>query len=71
MNNATIFAADRTTHVKIVTISLVASIVVSVVAVVAHTARPDGARAASDAFGPAVKAGRPVLASRSDTATVR
>jgi len=44
MNNATILAADRTTHLKIAAISLVSSIVVSVIAVMAHTAPAEGMR---------------------------
>ncbi len=36
MNNATLLTADRTTHVKIVAIALVASIAVSLVGIAGH-----------------------------------
>ena len=36
MNNATLLTADRTTHVKIVLIALVASIAVSLVGIAVH-----------------------------------
>lgn len=71
MNNATILAADRTTHLKIAAISLVSSIVVSVIAVTGHTAPTEGMRIASDASAPAIKAGRPYLMSRSETNVIR
>jgi hypothetical protein len=71
MNNATILAADRTTHLKIAAISLVSSIVVSVIAVMAHTAPTEGMRVAGDASAPAIKAGRPYLMSRSETNVIR
>ena len=46
MNNSTIFTADRTTHVKIVVVSLVASIAVLIVGIAAHTATPSETAAA-------------------------
>jgi hypothetical protein len=69
MNNTTIFAADRTTHLKIVGLSLLASIAVIVTTLMAHTGGAEGMRAVSE--GPAVKAGRSYLTSRADTAVIR
>ena len=71
MNNATILAADRTTHLKIVATSLVASIAVIGIAMLAHTAPREGARVGADAPTLAVKAGRSHLTSRSDTTAIR
>jgi len=69
MNNTTMFAADRTTHLKIVALSLLASIAVIATAMMAHTAASDGVRVRAEA--PAVKVGRPYLTSRADTAVIR
>ncbi len=41
MNNATLLTADRTTHVKIVAIALVASIAVSLVGIAVHAKPAD------------------------------
>jgi hypothetical protein len=68
MNNATIFAADRTTHLKIVAISLVASIAVIIIATMAHTGSTE--RLAREAPGPAIKVGTP-YASRGDAVAIR
>jgi hypothetical protein len=69
MNNTTIFAADRTTHLKIVGLALLASIAVIVAAVTAHTGGADGMRAGGAVA--AVKAGLPYQTSRVDTAMIR
>jgi hypothetical protein len=69
MNNTTIFAADRTTHLKIVGLSLLASIAVIVTAVTAHTGSTEGVRVRAEAS--VVNAGRPYLTSRVDTAVIR
>jgi len=69
MNNTTMFAADRTTHLKIVGLSLLASIAVIVTAVMTHAGAAEGVRVRAEA--PAVKAGRPYLTSRADTAVIR
>jgi len=70
MNNSTIFSADRTTHLKIVVISLIASIAVIIVGLAAHTADPDINSRIQTAGAP-IKAGKPVAISRSDTTAVR
>jgi hypothetical protein len=70
MNNSTIFAADRTTHVKIVAISLAAS--VAVLLVVGMMARnTPAADTRIQVASPAVKAGKPVAVSHSDAIVIR
>jgi hypothetical protein len=71
MNNSTIFTADRTTHLKIVVISLVASIAVIVVGIAARTTTTADTTARIQTAGPAVKAGKPIAITHSDTSTVR
>jgi hypothetical protein len=70
MNNATIIAADRTTHLKIVAISLVASIAVIMIAMMSHRGSTEGLRLAREAPGPAIKVGTP-YASRGDAVAIR
>ncbi len=69
MNNSTIFAADRTTHVKIVVISLAASIAVLLVGLTARNTTATTSRI--QIAGPAIKAGKPVAMSHSDTVVIR
>jgi hypothetical protein len=73
MNNSTIFTADRTTHLKIVVVSLVASIAVLIVGIAAHTSTPSETAAARQiqTAGPAVKAGKPLAITNSDTSAIR
>jgi hypothetical protein len=71
MNNSTIFTADRTTHVKIVVISLLASIAVLMVGIAARNTTTADITARTQVAGPAVKAGKPVAISYSDTTAVR
>jgi len=71
MNNSTIFTADRTTHVKIVVISLVASIAVLMVGIAARNTTTVDITARTQVAGPAAKAGKPVAISHSDTTAVR
>ena len=71
MNNSTIFTADRTTHVKIVAISLVASIAVLLVGMTARSTPATDTTARIQIAGPAVKAGKPVAVSRSDVTAIR
>jgi len=70
MNNSTIFTADRTTHLKIVVISLIASIAVIVVGLAARTIDAD-TNARIQTAGVPIKAGKPVAITRSDVSTVR
>jgi hypothetical protein len=63
MNNSSLYAADRVTHLKIVAVSLVASIVFLVVAIAARTGYM--------AYGPALKAGQPIAVTRGDITVIR
>ena len=71
MNNATIFTADRNTHVKIAVISLVASIAVMVVGIAARTTTAADTTARIQTAGPALKAGKPMVITHSDGTAVR
>jgi hypothetical protein len=69
MNNATLFNADRTTHLKIVVISLVASIAIIVVGIVASkTSTPDNPSRIETA-GPPMNAGKTTTV-RTETAPI-
>jgi hypothetical protein len=69
MNNSTIVGADRTTHLKIVGISLAASMAVLLVGIMARNTTADTARI--QVAGPAVKVGKPVAVSDSDATLIR
>ena len=70
MNNAIISQADRFTHLKIVAVSLVASIIVLGVAISARMpASPDAA--VQTANGPVVKATKTIVTTTNDTTTIR
>jgi len=71
MNNFTIFTANRTTHVKIVVVSLVASIVVLMVGIAAHNSRTTDSMARIQTAGPVVKAGKPVKLGRGDLIAIQ
>jgi hypothetical protein len=71
MYNSTISSADRTTHVKIVAISLVASIAVLLVGMTARNTAVADTTARVQVAGPPVKAGKPVAVSHSDTTVIR
>jgi len=71
MNNSTIFTADRNTHVKIVAIALVASISILAVGIAARTTTAADSTARIQTAGPALKAGKPVAFSHSDTTAIR
>jgi hypothetical protein len=68
MNNATIPHADRATHLKIVAVALVASIVVVAVTVAARTMSPETLRTA---HGPVIKATKTVVTTSNDVTTIR
>jgi hypothetical protein len=70
MNNSTIIGADRTTHFKIVGISLAASVAVLLVGMMARNTTADTA-ARIQVAGPAVKVGKPVAVSHSDATLIR
>jgi len=63
--NHSLVTADRTTHLKIVAVSLVAAIAVIVVGVTARIADTGTASAKLESHGPVLKAGKPA------TVTVR
>jgi hypothetical protein len=69
MSNSTIVGADRTTHVKIVAIALAASVAVLLVGLTARSTTPTDARI--QVAGPAVKAGKLVAVSNSDSIIIR
>ena len=69
MNNSTLPAADRTTHAKIVAISLAASVAVGLVGTMARS--PADTNARIQAAGPAVKAGKPVAVSHNGMIVTR
>jgi hypothetical protein len=70
MSNATFFTADRTTHMKIVAISLAASVAVLLGAIAARTTTGSDATAHIQTTAP-VKAGKPIAISDSNTSIVR
>ncbi len=70
MNNSTIFTADRSTHLKVVVISLVASMAVIVVGIAARTSTTETTARVQTA-GPAVKAGKPIAITHSDSVVIR
>ena len=69
MDNSTIFAADRTTHLKIVAISLAACVAVLLVGMTARNMT--AADAAAHVAGPVVKAGKPVAVSHINATVIR
>jgi hypothetical protein len=71
IDNSTIFAADRTTHVKIVMVALVASIAVLLVGIMARNTTAADTTTRIQVAGPAVKAGKPVAISHSDATAIR
>jgi hypothetical protein len=71
MNNSTIVGADRTTHLKIVGISLAASVAVLLVGMSARNTTTVDTAARIQVAGPAVKVGKPVAVSHSDATLIR
>jgi hypothetical protein len=65
--NYSIYNADRSTHLKIVVMALVAGIAVAGFGISARTFSDDG----STQTARVVKAGKPVVVTSSDTSTVR
>jgi hypothetical protein len=70
MNNHSLTTADRFTHLKIVVVSLVASIVVVGVGTATRSSIPDTS-ARLEARSPVLKAGQPVIWTNSDQISVR
>jgi hypothetical protein len=71
MNNSTIVGADRATHLKIVGISLAASVAVLLIGMSARNTTTADTAARIQVAGPAVKVGKPVAVSHSDATLIR
>ena len=69
--NSSLWSANRATHIKIVVISMVASIVVVGVGIGARTGNSETATAMVKANGPVLKATRPSTITANDISTVR
>jgi cytochrome oxidase Cu insertion factor (SCO1/SenC/PrrC family) len=68
--NHSLVTADRTTHLKIVAVSLVAAIAVVLVGITARVT-DSGASANLQAHGPVLKAGKPAAVTARDGNTVQ
>ena len=67
--NHSIYSADRTTHLKIVAVSLIAAIAVILVGITARITDTGTASAKLETHGPVLKAGKPAtVTSRDGTA---
>ena len=71
MNNSSLVTADRSTHLKIVVVSLVAAIVVIAVGVAARAPVNETATARVKSDGRVIQAGKPVTVTVREGATVR
>ena len=69
--NHSLVTADRTTHLKIVAVSLIAAIAVIMVGITARLADPDTASASMQAHGPVLKAGKPSAVTARDGTAIR
>lgn len=68
MNNFSIFTADRGTHVKIVVVSLIASIIVIAIGITARTSVDTASMQAETTI---VRATKPVMATTTGAGTIR
>ena len=68
--NHSLVTADRTTHLKIVAVSLVAAIAVILVGVTARIS-DTGASAKIEANGPVLKAGKPATITARDGSSIQ
>lgn len=68
--NHSLVTADRTTHLKIVAVSLVAAIAVILVGITARVA-DTGATAKLEAHGPVLKAGKPAAVTARDGTSIQ
>jgi hypothetical protein len=68
--NYTLMTADRATHLKVVVVSLIASIVIVVGVIAARPSLPDMSTQL-EARAPVLKAGKPVIWTSSEKVTVR
>jgi hypothetical protein len=69
MNNSTLLTADRTTHLKIVVLSLVCATLVAGIGVASRISDTDTGRL--EATSPVVKAGTPMTAATLDHIVIR
>lgn len=67
--NHSIYSADRTTHLKIVVVALVAGILIAGLSISAHDTSDEGFT--QTASTRVMKAGKPVAITSSDTSVVR
>jgi hypothetical protein len=69
--NHSLLSADRNTHMKIVAVALVAAIGIVAMGITAHVAGPGIASARTVTDPPVVRAGKPVVYTRSDASAIR
>jgi hypothetical protein len=69
--NHSLVTADRTTHLKIVVVSLIAAIVVVTVGVTARVTQSNTTTARIQVDTPVIKAGKAISITRGDDFTVR
>jgi hypothetical protein len=69
--NFSLFTCDRTTHLKIVVVALVAAIAVAVAGIHARTGDASGLTAGARTSGIVVKAGKPAVYSTRNDSTIR
>ena len=70
MNNYSIATADRSTHLKVVVVALIASIVVVALGIATHSTLPDMSTQL-EARAPVFKAGQRVIWTNSDQVSIR
>lgn len=69
--NHSFYSADRTTHLKIVVVALVAAIGVAGFGISARLSADDGLTQTARVSGPVVKASKSVVMTSSDQAVIR
>ena len=69
--NHSLVTADRTTHLKIVAVSLLAAIAVVLVGITARLTDTDPTGVRMEAHGPAIKATKPSAVTSRDGVTIR
>ena len=69
--NHSIITADRTTHLKIVAVSLIAAIAVILVGITARITDTGTASARLEAHGPVLKAGKPSAVTARDGSSIQ
>ena len=69
--NHSLVTADRTTHLKIVAVSLLAAIAVILVGITARITDVDASGVRMEAHGPAIKAGKPSAVTAREGVSIR